>query len=78
MYLYVEKQCELTKVPEALLKRFGRPELAMTLLLHTERKLARVDVEKVLQGIDEQGYFLQMPPQPERYMSELHEKNVKM
>ena len=78
MYLYVDKQEDLARVPDALLKRFGKPEQAMTLLLHPERELARVDIHKVLAGLEEQGFFLQMPPQPDKDMQKLHEKNSKM
>ena len=78
MYLYVDKSEDLARVPEVLLKRFGKPEQAMTLLLHSERELARVDVAKVLAELDEQGFFLQMPPQPDVIMRKLHEKNTKM
>jgi uncharacterized protein YcgL (UPF0745 family) len=34
----------------------------MVLLLTPERKLARVDAAEVLGKIQEQGFFLQMPP----------------
>lgn len=78
MYLYVDKQEDLERVPDALLKRFGKPEQAMTLVLTPERQLARVDIKKVLAGLEEQGFFLQMPPQPDRDMQKLHEKNSKM
>lgn len=78
MYLYVDKQEDLERVPDALLKRFGKPEQAMTLVLTPERQLARVDIKKVLAGLEEQGFFLQMPPQPDRNMQKLHEKNSKM
>ncbi len=62
MYLYVDKREGLERVPEPLLKQFGEAELAMTLLLTPERKLARVEAPKVLESIGEQGFFLQMPP----------------
>ena len=52
----------------------------MVLLLHPERKLARVNVTQVLNAIGEQGFFLQMPPSAsgDEYMKELHQKNSKM
>ena len=78
MYLYVDKAEDLARVPEALLSRFGKPEQAMTLLIHSERKLARVDVTKVLAELEEHGFFLQMPPQIDMAMRALHEKNSKM
>lgn len=65
MYLYVDKKEDLARVPEELLKTFGKPELAMTLVLHPERKLARADVGKVLESIVQNGFYLQMPPKPE-------------
>ena len=42
----------------------GTPELVMELDLHRARKLARVDVQKVMEGLATQGYYLQMPPPP--------------
>lgn len=64
MYLYVDKKEDLARVPEDLLQTFGKPELAMTLALYPERKLARADVNKVLESIEQQGFYLQMPPKP--------------
>ena len=78
MYLYVDKQEDLSRVPQALLNRFGAPQQAMTLVLHPERKLASVDVEKLLSELEETGFYLQMPPRPEAYMQALREKNTKM
>jgi uncharacterized protein len=65
MYLYVDKKEDLARVPEELLKTFGKPALAMTLALYPERKLARADVNKVLEAIAHNGFYLQMPPKPE-------------
>jgi uncharacterized protein YcgL (UPF0745 family) len=65
MYLYVDKKEDLARVPEDLLKTFGKPELAMTLALSPERKLARADVNKVLEAIAQKGFYLQMPPKPD-------------
>lgn len=63
MYLYVDEKEGLARVPESLLARFGRLEAAMTLELYPQRRLARADVAKVLQQIESQGFYLQMPPQ---------------
>ena len=62
LYLYVDSKDELRRVPEALLKRFGRPIEAMSLELTTVRKLARADADSVLRNIEEAGYYLQLPP----------------
>ncbi len=65
MYLYVDKADALARVPEPLLSRFGRAEHAMVLVLDGEKKLARADAEKVLEAIEQQGFYLQLPPQAE-------------
>lgn len=62
MYLYVDKAEGLTRVPEALMNRFGQAEHAMTLLIAEDRKLARADAKKVLQDIEDNGFYLQLPP----------------
>ena len=72
MYLYVDKKDQLARVPEDLLATFGKPELAMTLELYPERRLARADVNKVLEAIAEHGFYLQMPPKPEVNSDTVH------
>lgn len=61
-YLYVDKARGLAEVPEVLLAQFGEPEPVMALLLDAGRRLARADAGQVLEKIEEQGYYLQMPP----------------
>lgn len=62
MYLYVEKSRGVEDVPDALLAQFGELAPVMTLHLTSERKLARTDAVQVLASIQDQGFFLQMPP----------------
>lgn len=73
MYLYVDKRDQLNKVPEALLEMFGKPKHVMDIPLTANRKLARVETEKVIAEIDEKGFYLQMPPPKEDYMLDLHQ-----
>ena len=68
MYLYVDKAQGLKKVPEVLLKQFGAPEPAMTLLLTPDKKLARADAAEVLDKIESEGFYLQMPPTPKELL----------
>ncbi len=51
-------------MPEALLKVLGKLELALE--LHNERKLARADVNKVRQALQEDGFYLQMPDESDK------------
>ena len=62
MYLYVPKQNSFDRVPEALLQTFGTPGHVMDLELTPERKLARANAPDVINGILQNGYYLQMPP----------------
>jgi uncharacterized protein YcgL (UPF0745 family) len=66
MYLYVKKEEGLTKVPEDLLKLFGKPQQAMVLLLTPEKKLAHATVEKVAESLETKGFYLQLPPSNDR------------
>lgn len=72
MYLYVDKRDALTRVPEALLEMFGTPVHVMDMPMKADRKLARVDADKVLDGVTEKGYYLQLPPPKEEYLLDLH------
>ncbi len=65
MYLYVEQKNGLKSVPDDLLATFGQTESVMVLLLTKDKKLARATASDVLAAIEDQGYFLQMPPPPE-------------
>ena len=62
MYLYVEKSKGLEDVPQSLMAQFGEPAPVMVLVLTPEKRLARADVSTVIAKIQEQGFYLQMPP----------------
>ncbi|MDX1452916.1 MAG: YcgL domain-containing protein [Oleiphilaceae bacterium] len=62
MYVYVDRKVGTTDLPEALLKVFGEPIHVMDLILTEEKKLARASAPEVLSSIEEQGFYLQMPP----------------
>ena len=61
-YLYVEREGEFARVPQALLDMLGQLTLVMSLELHPQRTLAQVDVMQVMESLRQQGYYLQMPP----------------
>ncbi|MFT4766356.1 MAG: hypothetical protein ACI9OH_003483 [Oleispira sp.] len=64
-YLYVSLADDLSRVPEVLLETFGRPELVTKMIITPERKFARVEANKVLASIKDQGFYLQLPPPKE-------------
>lgn len=61
-YLYIADGVDFEDLPDELRERFGPPTLVMPLLLKKSRKLARVDVEKVMASLEEHGFYLQLPP----------------
>ncbi len=62
MYLYVDRSSGLDELPEALLATFGEPQAVMVLHLTPERRLARARAADILDSIQAQGYYLQLPP----------------
>lgn len=64
-YLYVSRKDQLERVPESLLETFGKPELALIIVLTEDKVLAQVEAKKVMTSLDEQGFYLQMPPAEE-------------
>lgn len=66
MYLYTDRSEGAERVPGPLRERFGELREVMTLLLTDDRPLARVRAGEVLDAIEAQGFFLQLPPPPER------------
>lgn len=62
MYLYVSRKDGVSRVPDELMETFGKPELALTMIITPEKKLGRADAVKVLSEIESKGYYLQMPP----------------
>jgi uncharacterized protein YcgL (UPF0745 family) len=61
-YLYLAADMTFDELPQTLRRTFGEPVFVMDLLLSPDRKLARVDVARVLNDLEEQGFSLQLPP----------------
>jgi uncharacterized protein len=62
LYLYIDKKEDFSKVPETLLNSFGKIEFVMALELNPERKLAKEDAKKIIDSLNEKGFFVQVPP----------------
>jgi uncharacterized protein YcgL (UPF0745 family) len=62
MYLIVDRARGLADVPEALLGSFGRAEPSLVFRLHADRRLAQAEAPVVLEAIERQGFYLQLPP----------------
>jgi uncharacterized protein YcgL (UPF0745 family) len=62
MYVYLRADLAPADLPEALLARTGSLSQVMLLELTPQKRLARVDVQRVIEALAGTGYFLQMPP----------------
>jgi uncharacterized protein YcgL (UPF0745 family) len=61
-YLYLTEKNDFSEIPTELLQLFGQAEFAFQLDLSNTKKLAQVDLRTVIQSLQDQGFFLQMPP----------------
>jgi uncharacterized protein YcgL (UPF0745 family) len=62
-YLYLADTLTFDDLPDALRSRFGEPEAIMRLDLESTPKLANADVDAVRSALDDQGFYLQLPPE---------------
>lgn len=72
-YLYIPKKDDFSQVPDTLMQMFGKPTMVMVVKLEG-RTLAQVDVEKVKQSLQDDGFFLQLPPPPKNLLEEYKEQ----
>ena len=61
-YLYIQREGDFSQVPESLLDLMGSLQLVITLDLTADSTLAHAHVEKVLQQLENRGFYLQLPP----------------
>ncbi|MDB1124503.1 YcgL domain-containing protein [Vibrio algarum] len=75
-YLYIPNKDDFSQVPTELMEMFGVPHFVMVIKLEG-RKLAQVDVNKVVESMQEDGFFLQLPPPPENLLEKYKEQKLK-
>ena len=61
-YLYIQREGDFSQVPESLLGLMGSLQLVISFDLSADSTLARACVEEVLQQLEGQGFYLQLPP----------------
>ena len=64
-YVFISTSTPLSDLPDELLKVLGQAEMVMTLMLTPEKKMARGTAAEVMKSIEEQGFYLQMPINPQ-------------
>ncbi len=62
-YLWVPEQDVFDAVPEALMEKLGQLEAVMSFELHPGKKLARASADEVIASFENQGFYLQLPPE---------------
>lgn len=61
-YLYVKTRDDFSAVPEVLMKQFGEPKFVMLLSLANRDIVAGIKKDKLVEKIESDGYYLQLPP----------------
>ena len=61
-YLYLKADVKQDELPEGLTELLGKLTQFLSLALHPDSKLAQANIAEVLNSLQEQGYYLQMPP----------------
>ena len=63
LHLYLAHDRAFDDLPADFRRAFGEPVFVMHLELRPDRPLARVPVERVIEALGDQGYFVQLPPE---------------
>jgi len=68
-YIYICEKDKFDDIPDILMNSLGELEFIIELDLFPEQKLAQANVEEVIEKLNEQGFYLQLPPAD--YVSEI-------
>ena len=61
-YLFLPRENDTERVPQALLAELGPLELVLEITLGPERRLARANPVAVMDALERHGFYLQLPP----------------
>ena len=62
MYVYLREKDNFDALPEDLRNQLGTLEFTFSMTLEDGKKLVRLDIKQVMQQLEKDGYFLQLPP----------------
>lgn len=60
-YLYLKDKDDFTCLPETVMQVFGPPEFSLSFDLHAGRQLAQADSQVVIEQLESEGFYLQLP-----------------
>ena len=61
-YLYLRERNDFSSVPSELVSWFVNPVFVFELDLTPGRRLARADADTVIEALEKEGFYLQLPP----------------
>ena len=68
-YIYIAIDGDTAKLPQGLLDSLGDLEQVLLIDLGKRKELAQADPIKVMKEIKDSGYYLQLPPGPDSYLT---------
>lgn len=71
LYVYLADKDGLDQLPPPVKKQLGKPEFAMELELHPNRKLEQEDIQRVRENLANNGFHIQMPRDIEAQLTEI-------
>lgn len=66
-YLFLDRNKKLEDLPSGLQQSFGEAKMVLEMDLSKDSKLARAKAEEVLRAIENEGFYLQLPPAVEEF-----------
>lgn len=75
-YLFVAKRDDFSSVPAPLMASFGKPVLSMMIQLKADTRLAVSDPQKIMAALQDQGYYLQLPPPQEDLLAQFKQQQT--
>lgn len=60
-YLYLAEKDNFDDLPKEMMQVFGEPEFSMSINLAADKKLAQEDTKEVINKLEVEGYYLQLP-----------------
>lgn len=69
--MYVKADASIDSLPAPVMKQLGVPEKALDLALDGTRTLPNADASEVLDAIEAQGFYIQMPANIELLLERL-------
>ena len=70
LYLYLREKDDFDDVPESLISMLGDMTYSFEFDLSKNRKLVRAESKEVLRLMNENGFFLQLPPPKSEFVTE--------